>query len=89
MRTETLWSSARNADKTVNFPDDKHAAMTTLVSGLAQSGRWFTPMEVEEHMPDEWKATDEFDTTSIVQAFLPPGFGVEMHGWEDFCIVAI
>jgi len=40
-------------------------------------------------MPEEWQESDAFDTTDIVTAFLQPGFGIEMHGLEDFVIVPI
>ena len=89
MKTETIWSASEEKDIAVEFTDEQHAAMTTFVKEQAENGEWFTPSDVEEHMSDEWKETDTFDTTAIVQVFLPPGFGVEMHGWEDFIVVPV
>lgn len=87
--TVTIWSAARESNIDVEFTPEQHAALTAFVKEQADEGEFFTPQEVAELMPAPHNEDDEFDTTAIVQAFLPAGFGVEMHGWEDFCVVPV
>lgn len=82
-----IWSVARDSRIDVEFTDEQHAALTAFVKERADDGEWFTPMEVVALMPAPHDEDDDFDTTAIVQAFLPDGFACEQHGWEDFCVV--
>ena len=85
--TVTIWSSAENRDVEVEFTPERHAALTGFVKRLADSGEWFEPSAIACLMPSPHNEDDMFDTTAIVQAFLPAGFAVEQHGWEDFVVV--
>lgn len=85
--TTAIWSSDLESHITVEFDDEQYAALTTFVKERADDGEWFTPTQVANLMPAPHNENDDFDMSDIVQAFLPNGFAVEMHGWEDFCIV--
>ncbi len=84
-----IWSAARDSRVEVEFTAEQHAALTEFVRERADDGEWFTPMEVAELLPEPYDEDDDFDTTAIVQAFLPDGFGCEQHGFEDFCVVPV
>lgn len=88
--TVTIWSADEERDIAVEFTDEEHAALTAFVQKQARKGRFFTPQKVARLMPSPYNGdNDTFDTSSIVQAFLPDGFAVEQHGFEDFCIVSV
>ena len=86
---EMLRSSTAHTTVEVEFSDEQHAALTSFVWDHATSGDWFTPQDVNELMPPELRESGDFDTIEVVRPFLPEGYGVEMHGWEDLCITKL
>lgn len=88
----TIWSSFDNEDVEVEFSDEQHADMVECVQQHLAARDSFVGNDILGLFPkeeDEDEGDIDFDIASIVTAFLPPGYGVLVDGYEDHRIVRV